>query len=253
MRGGGLPSEVVLPLAVLVLAAFSATLFPSRGHSRRQPPPTVALADAEGAAGAWELSWDGWTVRVQRDPNDGSTNYDHVAVTVPRESLIRRIAAEEGIDWKLLAAVAATGREVSGEANDHDAAAPWPMWIPDAAVQEAGASCCRGDAERLRISARHLRRLLDRFSPASPEDRVPLALAAYRMGLDHLEDAQILAREFDFDPFRWRGSMEGMIGLLEVPAFAQRVPNGFADGAETRRYVSVVIAHYRALQERHAP
>ena len=64
---------------------------------------------------------------------------------------------------------------------------------------------------------RYLQRLEREFTAARDRDRLALMLAAYNMGIAHVQDAQALARRFGYDPLRWDGAMDVMVSLLEEP------------------------------------
>jgi len=82
------------------------------------------------------------------------------------------------------------------------------------------------------------------FAGVREVERLPLMLAAYNMGPGHVADAQTLAKRFGFDPLRWYDSMERVLPLLEQPALYEQLPNGYARGRATVKYVRRVLDRY---------
>jgi len=76
-------------------------------------------------------------------------------------------------------------------------------------------------------------------------DRTWLALAAYNIGMGHLEDARVLTERARGDPHHWRDVMTHL-PKLEQRAFYNTVRHGYARGREAVRYVQN-IRHYHAV------
>jgi membrane-bound lytic murein transglycosylase F len=78
-------------------------------------------------------------------------------------------------------------------------------------------------------------------------DRTWLALAAYNIGMGHLEDARILTEHLGGDPHLWQDVMEHL-PLLQKPQYYQSLRYGFARGVEAVTYVQN-IRHYHSILE----
>jgi hypothetical protein len=96
----------------------------------------------------------------------------------------------------------------------------------------------------IRTGIRYLQRLQREYAGARDFDRQALALAAYNMGLAHVQDAQALARRFGYDPLRWDGAMDVMVSLLEEPQVYDHLPSGFAQGRSVVDYVDRVLRRF---------
>jgi membrane-bound lytic murein transglycosylase F len=73
-------------------------------------------------------------------------------------------------------------------------------------------------------------------------------LASYNMGMGHVQDAQVLARRFGYDPYRWDGSMDVMVSLLEEPQAYEHARNGAAQGRAVVAYVNRVLERFAAYR-----
>ena len=74
----------------------------------------------------------------------------------------------------------------------------------------------------------------------SPEpDRTCLALAAYNLGIGHLEDARILAQKKGLSPDAWQDVKLALPGLAD-PQTYQQLKHGFARGHEAMQFVDNV-------------
>jgi membrane-bound lytic murein transglycosylase F len=78
-------------------------------------------------------------------------------------------------------------------------------------------------------------------------------LAAYNMGLAHVQDAQALAQRFGYDPLRWDGAMDVMVSLLEEPRVYERLSAGFAQGRAVVDYVDRVLRRYAMYRQQLPP
>jgi membrane-bound lytic murein transglycosylase F len=159
----------------------------------------------------------------------------------------REAAGQHGLDWRLLAAM---GYQES-------------KWDP-AAVSFGGArglmQITEETASRVRVGDRHDARssifggakylaLLLRTMPRRiPEpDRTWFAVAAYNVGIGHLEDARILAQAHGRNPDKWDEVRE-YLPLLSQERWYTQTRRGYARGWEPVRYVDNVQAYLNILQ-----
>jgi membrane-bound lytic murein transglycosylase F len=88
--------------------------------------------------------------------------------------------------------------------------------------------------------ARYLGLLADTLPPRIREpDRTYLALAAYNLGIGHLEDARILAQRKGLSPDAWQDVKLALPGLAD-PQTWQSLKHGFARGHEAMQFVDNV-------------
>ena len=167
---------------------------------------------------------------------------------LPRhETLIRQVAREYQMDWHLLAAVAYQESHWNPRAISPTGVRGMMMLtLPTA--REMGVQNRLNPGESLRGGARYLKNIKRRL-PARIQDpdRTWLALAAYNIGMGHLEDARILTQRQGGDPDLWQDVMEHL-PLLQKPRFYRQTRHGFARGQEAVTYVQNIRHYYSILQ-----
>jgi len=102
---------------------------------------------------------------------------------------------------------------------------------------ELGVSDRTDARESLRGGARFFKDLLRRL-PADIEepDRTSMALAAYNIGMGHLEDARVLTQQSGGDPHIWP-DVRAQLPKLQNPDFFPVTKFGFAEGEQAVTYV----------------
>ena len=154
--------------------------------------------------------------------------------------------AASGIDWRLIAAI--------GYQESHwDAKATSPTGVRGLMM------LTEETAERLQIKDRlnardsilggssYLALLKESMSARIPEpDRTYLALAAYNMGIGHLEDARILAERSKLNPDKWQDVRQVLPRLAE-PEHYSKTKHGYARGFEAQQLVDNVRNYYDIL------
>jgi membrane-bound lytic murein transglycosylase F len=94
---------------------------------------------------------------------------------------------------------------------------------------------------------------LESILVALPDDlpraeRLPMALAAFRVGSEHLSDARALARDLGYGADRWKGGVARALRLLERPEYAARARYGYAPGADAVVYAETVMEALASLR-----
>lgn len=165
---------------------------------------------------------------------------------LPRvEELIQRVAREYKLDWRLLAAISYQESHWNPRARSPTGVRGMMMLtLPTA---KAVGVTNRLDAEQsLRGGARYFRQIHQRIPQDVVEpDRTWFALAAYNVGLGHLEDARVITQRQGGDPDRWTDVKE-RLPLLERHQFYSKTRFGYARGREPVNYVQN-IRHYYSL------
>jgi membrane-bound lytic murein transglycosylase F len=77
-------------------------------------------------------------------------------------------------------------------------------------------------------------------------DRTYLALAAYNLGLGHLEDARILAQRMKLNPDKWQ-DVRLVLNKLAEPDTFTTLKQGYARGFEAMQFVDNVRNYYDVL------
>jgi membrane-bound lytic murein transglycosylase F len=73
-----------------------------------------------------------------------------------------------------------------------------------------------------------------------------MALAAYNLGMGHLEDVRVLTEIQGGDPDSW-DDVSQRLELLGQEKWHQQTRYGFARGHETRQFVENIQAYYEIL------
>lgn len=175
------------------------------------------------------------------------TYIDRIQDTLPLyEALFQRAGLKYNLDWRLLASM---GYQES-------------LWQPDA-VSPTGVrglmmltndtSLFVGIRDRLNpqqsISggAKYFRSVMDRLSPnIFQPDRTWMALAAYNIGINHLEDARHITAEQGGNPDLWKDVVK-RLPLLAEPRWYLKTRYGYAPGYQAVHYVNRIRTYYNVL------
>lgn len=155
-------------------------------------------------------------------------------------------AYEVGVDWRLLAAI--------GYQESHwDPSAVSPtgvrglMMLTNAAADDLGVEDRLDPAQSIRGGALYLKKMQQSIPEQIPEpDRTWLALAAYNVGLGHLEDARMLTRKNKGDPDKWV-DVKANLPLLSQKKWFQQTRYGYARGREPVRFVENIRTYHDIL------
>jgi membrane-bound lytic murein transglycosylase F len=160
--------------------------------------------------------------------------------------LFQQAAADYGLDWRLLAAI--------GYQESH--------WKPDAAsytgvrgvmmltrrtANQLGVTDRLNPGQSIEGGARYFLRLRGRIPHRIPEpDRSWMALAAYNLGMGHLEDVRVLTQKQGSNPDSWE-QVSQRLELLSKEQWHQQTRYGYARGFEAKQYVENVRSYYDIL------
>jgi len=159
--------------------------------------------------------------------------------------LFERAAEATGLDWRLLAAVSYQESHWDPNAISRTGVRGLMMLtIPTA--RQLGVDR-NNPAQAVLGGARYLHSMIERL-PGRIEhaDRLWLALAAYNIGLGHLEDARILTERQGGNPDRWVDVRERLPLLTQQRYFTQ-TRFGYARGYEAVNYVENIRTFYEIL------
>jgi len=155
-------------------------------------------------------------------------------------------AREYHLDWRLLAAMA-----YQESHWDPDAVSPTGvrgiMMLTIATARHLGVDKRTDPIQSIQGGAQYLRRLLDELPDSIKEpDRTWFALAAYNVGLGHVEDARAITRKRGGDPNLWADVKESL-PLLRRRKWYRHTRHGYARGNEPVRYVENIRSYYDIL------
>jgi len=178
---------------------------------------------------------------------DAAVFQERVRNVLPEyRGLFQRAQVATSVDWRLLAAIAYQESQ----------------WDPYA-TSETGVrglmQITEDTARHLRVSdrldpwgavlgaAQYVQDLKSKMSPRIVEpDRTWLALAAFNIGIAHLEDARVLAQRQKLNPDLW-SDVKKMLPLLALPEYYTEAKFGYARGGMPVAFVDRVRAYYDIL------
>lgn len=162
---------------------------------------------------------------------------------------------QSGLDWRLLAAVSYQESQWNADATS-ETGVRGIMQITEDTAKQVGLIDRLDPETSIVAAARYLRHLRDKLPKRITEpDRTWMMLAAFNIGLGHLEDARVLAQRMKGNPDRW-SDVKKALPLLAEPEYFGRAKLGYARGGMPVAFVQRVRAYYdilaRALPP-HAP
>lgn len=171
----------------------------------------------------------------------------HLQQRLPKyEAAFRRNGERFGIDWRLLAATAYQESHWDPNARSKTGVRGI-MMLTQPTAKEVNVVNRLDPLQSIRGGAQYLSNMLDRISPSIQEqDRLWFALAAYNVGLGHLEDARILTQREGLNPNSWQDVQSILPRLAEKQWYTQ-TRYGYARGGEPVHYVNNIRRYYDIL------
>jgi membrane-bound lytic murein transglycosylase F len=162
------------------------------------------------------------------------------------QSLIKETAREYQMDWHLLAAMAYQESRWDPMATSPTGVRGM-MMLTKPTARELGVDNRLDVRQSLRGGARYLKNIKRRLPRRIQEpDRTWMALAAYNIGLGHLEDARILTKRHKGNPDLWQDVME-QLPLLQKARYYKTTRYGYARGQEAVTLVQNIRHYYSIL------
>jgi membrane-bound lytic murein transglycosylase F len=178
----------------------------------------------------------------------GTRSYQaHIEQRLPTyRELFQQAADQFSMDWRLIAAI---GYQESRW--DPDAVSPTGvrglMMLTREAATDLGINDLTDPKQSILGGTEYLRRMLGNIPERVPEpDRTWLGLAAYNIGLGHLEDARMLTQQNGGDPNKWV-DVKKNLPLLGKEKWFQKTRYGYARGREPVRFVENIRTYYDIL------
>lgn len=179
----------------------------------------------------------------------GTRNFiRHYESRLPRyRAMFEEAAAQWGLDWRLLAAIAY-------QESHWRAGAVSPTGVRGIMMLTEDTAAYLGIEDRVdpRNSifggAQYYARQTERVADTVDEpDRTWMALAAYNVGFNHVKDARQIVEWQGGNPDTWI-DLSKALPLLAQRKWYSRVPFGYARGWEPVLYVNNIRAYYNILQ-----
>lgn len=205
---------------------------------------------------------------LERSTNDGTVErisqsfYDHVDEVTTGGALLfsyrvehrlplwkeqmQQAAEEFGLDWRLLAAIGYQESHWDPNARSYTGVRGL-MMLTMAAAKDMGINNRRDPNQSIYGGAKYFRSMYNRL-PESIEgaDRTWMALAAYNVGIGHLEDARRLTEGHGGNPNSWSDVRE-YLPLLAKRQYYRHTQHGYARGWEPVTYVRNIQNFYNIL------
>lgn len=150
------------------------------------------------------------------------------------------------IDWRLLAAISYQESHWKPDAKSHTGVRGM-MMLTQGTARDMGIKRRTDAKQSIRGGAKYVASLMSRI-PAriqSP-DRIWMALAAYNIGLGHLEDGRVLTQRAGGNPDLWIDVKQYLPRLTQKKYYKQ-TRYGFANGDVAVKYVENIRRYYDTL------
>jgi len=162
------------------------------------------------------------------------------------EKLFKAASAATDVDWRLLAAQAYQESQWDPEAKS-PTGVMGIMQLTSATASRFDVADRTDPESSIKAGAKYLRTLKDGLPERIKDpDRTWLALAAYNIGLGHLEDARILTEKNGGNPDTWI-DVKQYLPLLAKAKWFKQTKHGYARGHEPVAYVTRIRSFYDIL------
>jgi membrane-bound lytic murein transglycosylase F len=166
--------------------------------------------------------------------------------------IFERAQVETGFDWRLLAALAYQESKWDPDATSYTGVRGM-MMLTEETADRLNVKNRLDPAESIDAGARYLAELKGRLSDkVSEPDRLWMTLAAYNLGMGHLNGARQIAPSLKRDPNSWY-DMKKVLPLMAQPEYYERLKSGRARGGEAVILVENVRTFYDILVRFEAP
>lgn len=166
----------------------------------------------------------------------------------PYDEEIQATAKEIGWDWKLLAALIYQESKFDPKVKSW-AGAKGLMQMMEPTAHEFGATNLYDPNESLKAGGNYINWLQKAFTKHVEDsvERQKYILAAYNVGIGHMQDAIRLTKKFGGDPTKWDGNVEKYLLLKSQKKYYTDpvVKYGYCRGAEPVNYVHEILERYQ--------
>lgn len=158
------------------------------------------------------------------------------------QDTMQKVAEETGLDWQLLAAMSYQESHWDPKARSHTGVRGL-MMLTRTTARELGIKNRLDPEQSIRGGAQYFKSLYDRIPERISEpDRTLLALAAYNVGMGHLEDARRLTQHLGDNPDLWE-DVQKHLPKLAKRKYYSGLKHGYARGWEPVTYVNNIVKY----------
>lgn len=151
-----------------------------------------------------------------------------------------------GVDWRLLAAISYQESHWNSRAISNTGVRGL-MMLTQATAKELGVDNRNDPQQSIDGGAKYFKKIFDRIPERiQGTDRTWMALAAYNIGMGHLEDARVLTETNGDNPDRW-ADVKRYLPLLAKRKYYKKTEHGYARGWEPVAYVQNIRQFYDIL------
>lgn len=171
----------------------------------------------------------------------------HVHKRLPKYQLMFEASAEaHKLDWRLLAAIGYQESHWNPKARS-PTGVRGIMMLTLPTAKYLGVSNRIDPEQSIKGGSAYLRKLMDRIAPQIEQpDRTWFALAAYNVGLGHVEDARIITQIRGGNPDAWN-DVKANLPLLSRKKWYRKTKHGYARGREPVHYVENIRSYFDIL------
>ena len=174
--------------------------------------------------------------------------YKRLLTTLPAfQAAIQDTADAFQLDWRLLAAIAYQESHWNPDAVSYTGVRGL-MMVTRATAKEMQITDRMDPIQSLYAGAKYLVKLKKRLPKKILEpDRTWFTLAAYNIGLGHLEDARVITQQQGYDPNKWI-DVKHHLPLLTKKKWYSQTKYGYARGHEPVHYIENIRRYYDILR-----
>lgn len=203
-----------------------------------------------------DLKRSGELERILKNNYEHASNFDYTGTNTFLGQIHHRLPSyrsyfEEAakmydLDWRLLAALSYQESHWRPHAVSYTGVRGI-MMLTQATAKHLGVEERTDARESILGGARYLRALIDKLPDNIKEpDRTWIAIAAYNIGLGHIEDAREITEDRGNNPDKWIDIKSSLPFLAKVKWY-KKTHFGYARGWEPVRYVENIRSYYDIL------
>ncbi len=199
-------------------------------------------------SGELKILIDRYYGHIERFNFAGTRTYlRHIHKRLPRyRELFEKAAEKNQLDWRLLAAIGYQESHWNPNAKS-PTGVRGIMMLTLPTAEYLGIKDRVDPAQSIEGGAEYIKKLIGRIPTQIKEpDRTWFALAAYNVGLGHLEDARVITQKRGGNPNAWSDVKENL-PLLSRRKWYKQTKHGYARGREPVRYVEYIRSYYDLL------
>ena len=165
------------------------------------------------------------------------------------ENLFKKAGQKNDIPWKLLAAQAYQESQWNPEAVS-PTGVRGIMMLTKRTAESLGISNRLNPSASILGGAKYLKRL-EKIVPENfiDEDKMFYSLAAYNVGMGHMQDAEDLAEKLGYNNNTWEG-LKKALPLLSNKRYYKTLKYGYARGTEPVRYINRIQNYTEILEQK---